>query len=180
MFTLPVQHIPGRFFPPLLFFSSFVYIGKAWTGPGRGAVRQPAGWRQAPQHPTARQPRKARMSRLSSSELFPPLPLQHRSVFIRWDWCPHWGHRGGGASAAVSVPGGCHRLPGCFSICFWLVNSCVLRFVLTQLTWPHARCRARRYFKRRLLFLCRPWLSCTAWGCPVPGAKCSPSNLEGS
>lgn len=108
---------------------------------------------------------------------FPPF-LQHRSVFIRWDGCPQRGRRDGGASAAVCAGGG-HRLPSSLSICFQPANSCVLRSVLTQLSWHHARCRARRYFKRLLLLLGWPSLSGTVQGQPAPGAKRSLSNLEG-
>lgn len=108
---------------------------------------------------------------------FPP-SLQHRSVFIRWAACPLRGCRDGGASAAVSVPGG-HRLPASFPVCFRPANSCVLRSVLTQLSWHYACCRARRYSKRLLLLLGWPSLSSTVQGQPVPGAKRSLSNLEG-
>lgn len=94
---------------------------------------------------------------LSLRQSWFPQSLLHRSVFIRWDACPLRGCRDGGASAAVSVPEG-HRLPASFSICFRPANSCVLRSVLTQLSWHYARCRARRYSKRLLLLLAWPSL----------------------
>lgn len=70
--------------------------------------------------------------------------------------------------ALQSLCRGGHRLTGCFSICFRLVNSCVLRFVLTQLAWRPARCRAHRYFECRPFLLHRTRLSGTARGHPLP------------
>lgn len=165
---------PGRFSPFLIFFSSFIYTGKAWSRPEGGQSGSP---------PAGGRPRS--IPQQAAREGWEEMPFFDRAVcstalFLsdgtgactgpsRW-WC----------KCCSLCAGGRHRLLGCFSICFRPVNSCVLTFVLTQLAWRHAHRRAHRYFERRLLLLGQPKLAGTARGHPMSGAKQSPSNLEGS
>lgn len=170
----PVQHIPGRLLPVFFFLLWFI---KEKPGPGQKGGRQAAPGSGKPHSIPQWAAWEGQDELPLHQSWFPPF-LQHRSVFIRWDGCPQRGCRDGGASAAVCAGGG-HRLPASLLVCFQPANSCVLRSVLTQLSWHHARCRARRYFKRLLLLLGWPSLSGTVQGQPAPGAKRSLSNLEG-
>lgn len=177
-FLAPHHHLcntsQGGFCPFSFFF--FGLYRKSLDQARRGADRQPL----AQASPTAShsgQPGKARMSCLFVRAGSP------HSCSTDLFLSDGTGARSGAVATVVqalqSVPGGGHRLPASLSVCFQPANSCVLRSVLTQLSWHHARCRARRYSKRLLLLLGWPSLSGTVQGQPAPGAKRSLSNLEG-
>lgn len=141
----------------MLLFSFFSFSLYRKSQAGRGQTGSQPLAQASPTASHSRQPGKARMSCLfvrASS----PHPCS-TDLFLS----DGTGARSGAVATVVqalqSLCRGGHWLPAPSSIGFRPANSCVLRSVLTQLSWPRARCRARRYSKRLLLLLGWPSVS---------------------